>query len=201
MAGSTLKVAKQKGVLEAALRVMTRQGVESFSMDDVAEEAGVSKGTLYNYFSNKDELVHATIEHATYPLEEEIEQLFKYDLTPLQKIQFYFSRILSYFDNNEELFRVLLFLRESAQFEKYQKYQSEKHQIYIQKVADVLEDGMDLGQIKRLDPVKTAAIILECTISIISQRTQMADLSPIEEDVQLISEIILRGITKEGAAL
>jgi len=57
MNGNAFKNLKQRGIMEAAVRVMTKQGMEGFSMDDVAVEAGVSKGTLYNYFSTKEELL------------------------------------------------------------------------------------------------------------------------------------------------
>lgn len=198
MGSNSFKNLKQRGIMEAAVKVMTRQGVEGFSMDDVADEAGVSKGTLYNYFSTKDELVKSSIENSMEPLEEELDRLFKSTLTPLQKIQYMSNRLLSYFDSNGEFFRVLLFLRESAQV-PFQRCHSDKYRNFLKKMAGVLEDGMSLGQIKRLDPIKTAAIILESNISIISQRLLLEDPGPVEEDAQLVTEIIMRGVTEEGA--
>lgn len=197
MGVNSLKNLKLRGVMEAALRVMTRQGAESFSMDDVAEEAGVSKGTLYNYFSSKEELVEASIESAIEPLEAELDRLVESDLPPVQKIQYLTNRLLSYFDMKGEFFRVLLYLRESAQY-RYQRYHSEKYQHFIHRLAKVLEEGMDRGQLKRLDPLKTAIIILESNITLINQRVSTDNPEPMEEDARLVTEILLKGITKEG---
>lgn len=46
-------------ILESALKIFSRQGFANTRMDDVAEEAGLSKGLLYWYFKSKDEIVVA----------------------------------------------------------------------------------------------------------------------------------------------
>jgi AcrR family transcriptional regulator len=200
MVDNSFKYLKQKGVLEAAVRVMMKRGMEGFSMEDVATEAGVSKGTLYNYFSNKEMLVKSAIENSMEPLEEELDRLLKSTLSPLQKIQYMTNRFLSYFDNNGEFFRVLLFVRESSQV-KYKRYHSDRYRTFLERMAGVMEDGIKLGQFKQLDPVKAAAIILESNISIISQRLLSENPGPVEEDAHLVTEIILEGITEKGITL
>src|ERR1700735_5848589 len=44
-------------VLEAAVRVLAREGAPSFTAARVAEEAGVSVGSLYQYFPNKEAIL------------------------------------------------------------------------------------------------------------------------------------------------
>lgn len=41
-------------ILDGAMRALERRGLRKLSMSDIAEEAGVSRGTLYRYFSDKD---------------------------------------------------------------------------------------------------------------------------------------------------
>ena len=43
----------------AALRVFAREGYQNTVVEDVAAEAGVSKGTIYTYFDRKEELLGA----------------------------------------------------------------------------------------------------------------------------------------------
>jgi AcrR family transcriptional regulator len=50
-------------ILAAALAVFSEQGFARARLDDVAQRAGVSKGTLYCYFPSKEELFRATIRH------------------------------------------------------------------------------------------------------------------------------------------
>ena len=47
---------KRRQILDGAREVFRAKGYEGASMDAIAKAAGVSKGTLYVYFTNKDEL-------------------------------------------------------------------------------------------------------------------------------------------------
>jgi AcrR family transcriptional regulator len=49
-------------ILEAATRVFTQRGFDEARMDDIVEEAGLSKGTLYWYFESKESLITAIVD-------------------------------------------------------------------------------------------------------------------------------------------
>src|SRR5258706_12398395 len=50
-------------ILEAARKIFAKKGYEAATVDDVAEAAGVAKGTLYLYFRSKRELYLAALRH------------------------------------------------------------------------------------------------------------------------------------------
>ena len=52
---------REENIVEAAIRLFSRYGVKRASMNDIAEEAGIARQTLYNAFSNKDEVLKATL--------------------------------------------------------------------------------------------------------------------------------------------
>lgn len=54
--------AKREQILEGAKRVFMRMGFDAASMNDITREAGVSKGTIYVYFQNKEDLFVAMVE-------------------------------------------------------------------------------------------------------------------------------------------
>lgn len=54
--------AKRKQIIDGARRVFIDMGFDAASMNDITREAGVSKGTIYVYFANKEELFEAMIE-------------------------------------------------------------------------------------------------------------------------------------------
>lgn len=54
--------AKRRQIVEGARAVFLSQGFDAASMNDIARAAGVSKGTLYVYFENKEELFEAIVE-------------------------------------------------------------------------------------------------------------------------------------------
>jgi AcrR family transcriptional regulator len=56
------KQAKRAAITQAAAEVFARKGFQGASVDDIAAAAGVSKGTVYGYFANKEDLFYATFE-------------------------------------------------------------------------------------------------------------------------------------------
>src|SRR5215471_15804519 len=59
----------------AALQVFARRGLHQTTLDDVAKEAGVSKGTIYLYFKNKEDLFIAAAQQVV-PAPAELDSLF-----------------------------------------------------------------------------------------------------------------------------
>ncbi len=56
------KILKKQDILSAALKVFGRQGFANTKMIDIALEAGIGKGTIYEYFRSKDEIKTASFE-------------------------------------------------------------------------------------------------------------------------------------------
>src|SRR5262245_60503584 len=62
---------RSEEIAAAALRVFTKRGLYQTTLDDVAKEAGISKGTIYLYFKNKEELFIAAAQRVV-PTPEEL---------------------------------------------------------------------------------------------------------------------------------
>ena len=52
----------QEKIIEASVTLFFKSGIKAVSMDDVARQVGISKRTLYEYFSSKDVLLVACID-------------------------------------------------------------------------------------------------------------------------------------------
>ncbi|MGZ8289599.1 MAG: TetR/AcrR family transcriptional regulator [Telluria sp.] len=61
------KEARPQELLAAALDLFVERGFASTRLEDVAKRAGVSKGTLYLYFTNKEELFKAVVRNSVVP--------------------------------------------------------------------------------------------------------------------------------------
>lgn len=53
------KIEKKKYIAEKTLELISKKGLANFTMEDVAVACNVSKGSLYNYFKNKNALIIA----------------------------------------------------------------------------------------------------------------------------------------------
>jgi AcrR family transcriptional regulator len=68
------KDARPQELLAAALALFVERGFAATRLDDVAARAGVSKGTLYLYFSSKEDLFRAVVRDNLVPVLDEAEQ-------------------------------------------------------------------------------------------------------------------------------
>ncbi|WFU47109.1 TetR/AcrR family transcriptional regulator [Sinorhizobium terangae] len=75
--------AKREQILEGAKRVFMRSNFDAASMNDITREAGVSKGTLYVYFENKEDLFEALIARERSLIVDSVKQ-FLNDNAPLE---------------------------------------------------------------------------------------------------------------------
>ena len=77
-----IRLESKHKIMEAAFKLIAKNGYEATSIASIAKEAGVSKGLLYNYFSSKEELVKALVMGAT----EEADKLVNELMSPEPKI-------------------------------------------------------------------------------------------------------------------
>lgn len=59
-----LRDATRKRILEAALRLFSREGYASTTIRAIAQEAGIAQGLLYSHFKGKEELLKALFRHS-----------------------------------------------------------------------------------------------------------------------------------------
>ena len=61
---------KQEKYITMLLPIFQEHGLNKFTMDDIASELGISKATLYHYFSSKDEIIASILKHILYGIRE-----------------------------------------------------------------------------------------------------------------------------------
>src|SRR5213075_1214539 len=97
---------KRQSIQEAVIRLMCREGLDAVTMERVAQEVGIAKGTVYLHYRDKQALLDAVKDSALTPLMERLEELFDSELDPLRTLEAYSLRYLGYFDERRDLFRI-----------------------------------------------------------------------------------------------
>jgi AcrR family transcriptional regulator len=147
------KEARPQELLSAALDLFVERGFAATRLDDVAKAAGVSKGTLYLYYSSKEELFKAVVRNGMVPLIGEAE-----------------SMVDSFTGTTNELFRTLmrtwwdsvgntklsglpkLMMAEAGNFPELSAfYQEEVIERGERMVASMLRRGMERKEIRDVD--------------------------------------------------
>jgi len=183
----------RQGIQDAVVRLISREGTSALTMERVAAEAGVAKGTLYVYYKDKTQLLESVKEASMQPMREELFAILEGGLPPDEKLKLFIHRHLGYLDANRDFYRILLWDREIAEAH-LKRHQTERYRSYMDRISRVLEEGMRQGIFRRLDPVKMAAMLMEADMAVISQRLWSEKPGPVEEDAELLFDILLHGI-------
>ncbi|MES2603955.1 MAG: TetR/AcrR family transcriptional regulator [Pseudomonadota bacterium] len=68
------KEARRSTIIDAALDAFTQQGFNATKLDDVAERAGIGKGTIYLYFDSKENLFEEVVRQKLFPIRDAAEE-------------------------------------------------------------------------------------------------------------------------------
>ncbi len=92
-------------ILASALRLFALKGYHGTSINDIAKDAGISKGLAYNYFESKQKIVEAVLAQA-FDETEYLEQGLLKIKDPYEKIKFIIEYYFDMTKNNEEYWRL-----------------------------------------------------------------------------------------------
>lgn len=90
-------------LLETAERLFEEHGVEAVSMTQVAECAGVGKGTLYRHFRNKTDLCHALLDKDMQVLQDQTLTRLRSTTPPQATLRWFLERVAFFVERNGEL--------------------------------------------------------------------------------------------------
>ncbi len=74
-------------IMNAALNVFSGKGYSPTVLDEIADEAGIAKGTLYLYFKDKEDLYYSTVMYVVEKLEQTIRREVDEEIPPLAALE------------------------------------------------------------------------------------------------------------------
>lgn len=185
------------------MRVIARKGMAEATIQEIATEAGVAKGTVYLYFRDRDDLVQKTCEYAIAELSQRLDVVVETDLPFEQKIRAMMAAKLAFFAEHRDLLRVYLTLRmPEGSGVRQHRQRPRHHPLYsarARRFAAYLEEAMNGGEIRRMNPYRLALFIMEGSTAIVLERVTEDASPPEDADVDLMTSIIVEGVrTRNG---
>lgn len=98
----------RKAIMDAALRLFTKQGFENTSISQLARAAGIGKGTIYSYFKSKNEIFLAFCEEQLVQTDREVTEKSKQGATLLEQLMTLFMGEFRFVSRNREFGRILM---------------------------------------------------------------------------------------------
>jgi AcrR family transcriptional regulator len=186
-------------IQEAAMRVIARKGMAAATMQEIAEEAGVAKGTIYLYFRDRDELVEKTFETAIGELHKRVDAALALEIPFEEKLRALISAQVGFFSENAEFFRLYMTLKmpegTPAQQRRQKRNCQPQYETRVKAFAGVLNQAMESGEIRKSDPYRLALFLIEGSAAITLHRLSEAEPPAEQQDVDLIVSTIVDGIS------
>ncbi len=183
-------------ILEAARTVFAGSGFHNATIDQIAEAAGVAKGTVYLYFPSKRDLFLATLRSGVVGLHEKVRREIDQAGTTAGKIRAFMLSRLQYCIDNSEFFRIYYLEVANLQV-KSDNTRPEFQDLYEDQallLESILDEGVRSGELRRLDPRKAAHLIYEVTRAAIAKHLLEWPGEPVETTMDLLFEMTWRGI-------
>jgi len=155
---------REEALVRSAYKVMSRQGGHRLSLQDIADEAGVSKGLVLYHFKSKDRLFLTTMRWALVRTADRIRTRLAVTTDPHETVAALVDAIFVDPERNHEFTLVYLDLIEhTARVPSFGELSAVTHEIINGLYAEVITDGVDRG-VFHVDDVQDAAAAMRAYI-------------------------------------
>lgn len=153
---------RRDAFVDAAQRLIVTKGYESFSIQDVIDEVGASKGALYHYFGSKGDLLEAVVDRMADAVEASWgEVMGSPDLTATRRLQGIFETSARYKNARRDLSLAIL----EAWLSDDNAVVREKLRAMVRSrmsgvLSTIIREGVDRGEFTATDPEATSNVVV-----------------------------------------
>jgi len=152
-------VDKRVVILEAALKTFVKRGYPETKVAEIASEAGVAEGTLYNYFQSKEDLLLALFDEKWSMIISEIKKKIQRLDDPNRKLKAIFSTVVMMFKKNRQLAELFMVdIKQSSIF--LNNYTINRIVEFLALIEDILEEGKRKGIYRKDLNTRVAKMII-----------------------------------------
>lgn len=185
-------------ILDATDKLLARYGYQKMTIDDLAAEVGIGKGSIYLHFKSKEEIALSHVDRIIERLCARLETIAKSDLPPderlrkmsLERVSYRFGSVQHYTKSINELL--------SSLRAKLLARRREHHLREAAIFARVISEGQKLKHFVKSNPDQTANAFITATNALLPFALSTKELGKrkeIEDKALLIVNLLLRGIT------
>jgi AcrR family transcriptional regulator len=198
------KQARPAEILDAALKVFAEKGYAAARMDDIARIAGVTKGTIYLYFENKEAVFKALIRTGIGPVLDGVAgEVAKFDGSARDVLRFALTAMAARLVHSDLVVLPKIIIGESGNFPELARfYRFEVIEHGLRLMTAVIERGIASGELRRLPPQHVVRLcIAPVLLAAIWQFTfSQFDAEPYDYRglIETHLDVLFRGLSAEG---
>jgi AcrR family transcriptional regulator len=200
------KAESRRRILEAAREVFFRDGFMGANLDEVAEKAGVAKGTLYRYFESKAELYVAVLAHNGAIFEQKIRATVSPELLPPDQLRRTARFYLEHYIENRDYFQIFWAIENQPVIGELPAGVVEEvarlWEQCVAIVAEIIEEGTRRAFFAECDSWEVANLLWTIANGLIQTETSSTRRklrrAPLDRAFEDAIEVVLRGLTPRG---
>jgi len=154
---------KRLQIIGSAFNVLQEKGYKNTNMADIAIEAGMGKGTLYEYFGSKEELVASTIDTMIRLFQDSVYRELDAIENPEQKMRRFIRLQGHVFLEEAGILGLFLEITAGAgnatQLDRL-AYLAQAYERNVERVEGILKEGIEKGAFKKVDTRSTATLLV-----------------------------------------
>jgi AcrR family transcriptional regulator len=169
-------------------------------MDDIAEETGIAKGTVYLYFRSKEEIYAAALIHGIGALHEQTTRGMRAARSLREKLHAFIAERLQYFESNQEFFRIY-YSEFGSGLTRDKPIPEELRESYSRQLGllrTALAEGMKRKEIRRLPPDLAASAIYDLTRAVIERRLLGWSKTTLDQDLEFLMSFLWSGLEPQA---
>ena len=154
---------RSKTILDAARAVFARKGFAAALVDDIADEAGIAKGTVYLYFPSKKDIYLAALVEEFQRFHEETIQAVNSTVGAREKLRAFAQVGHAKCASHGDFLRIYVseFSNHTEDCSHKPKELAAIHEKRITHLTSIIEQGIEAGEIKRVRPAIAAATVFD----------------------------------------
>ena len=144
------KVKKRQDIACACKELLIKEGFSHITISKITQTAGISKGSFYDYFENKEDLVFEVVSLMITRYNKRIQTLMREQTSTKEKIKLLTA--FFYQDEFKELREIYVQFTAISLVEKNEAiaaFQRKNHLFYKEWVEDIFKEGISKGEIKK----------------------------------------------------
>jgi AcrR family transcriptional regulator len=196
-----LKEYRQSAFLDAAIRVFGECGFERATMERVAHEADVAKGTIYLYYKSKQAIYEAALRSGFADLDERTRVGIEDARTLRDVIASFIATRARYFSEHPDFFRMYVAAIATQIINAGTRPADVQGMVEQQtrRLEQAVERAVARREIRRVDSASTARAIFDLTRGLVARRlTTQAD-PDVTGDAVFLADLIWRGLRRGPA--
>lgn len=186
------KEAKKMEIIHAAIKVFSEKGMVKAKMADIALEAGIGKGTIYEYFRSKEDVFASGFQIFFQGMQEQIERAINSTMDPVEQLRYLISvSFKSFLQHGSDLAMIMMDFWAEGIRNKDEKILNavDLRKIYHEfriMIKAIIENGIKRGVFRNVDSHHVASLLIGALDGIMLQWImdhKVIDLNKVTESV------------------